>query len=206
VYPLIEERFQEKPTFTKFGFTRLLEWLDDGVESNGQRYLEMRRRLVLYFDRRNRPAADELADETLNCIARTLEETATIATRPPACYCYVVARFVLLEDLRRGRRHVALDETAHLDRTCAPGATRSDCEEQILAREQSLDCLDRCLKQLRPDQSALAIEYFRDAGRPRIERRRELAMRLAITMNALGIRACRIREVLMRCVESCRQV
>ena len=38
-------------------FTRLLQWLDDGSDSRGERYLEMRRRLVAYFDRRNRPAA-----------------------------------------------------------------------------------------------------------------------------------------------------
>jgi hypothetical protein len=67
----------------------LLEWLDDGVESHGERYLEMRRRLVSYFDRRDRTAADELADETFNRIARTLEHTGEIATRPPARYCYV---------------------------------------------------------------------------------------------------------------------
>jgi len=39
----------------------------------------------------------------------------------------------------------------------------------------------------------------------KIERRRELATRLGITMNALGIRAFRIRDGLMACVESCRQ-
>jgi len=29
----------------------LLEWLDDGIDSQGEKYLEMRRRLVAYFDR-----------------------------------------------------------------------------------------------------------------------------------------------------------
>lgn len=204
MHSLTQEHFREKPIFTKFGFTRLLEWLDDGVESNGERYLEIRRRLVQYFDRRDRPAADDLADETLNRIARTLEETGSIATRPPARYCYVIARYVLLEDCRRGRRHVPLDEEAHIDRPHARHVIALDGEERRLARETRLEVLDRCLQQLRPDQRALAIEYFRDAGRPRIERRRELARRLAITMNALGIRACRIRDAIVRCVESCR--
>ena len=88
----------------------MLEWLDDGVDSHGERYLEMRRRLVSYFDRRNRPDADELVDETFNRIARTLEQTGAIATTPPARYCYVVARFVLLENLRRDRRFLPYDE------------------------------------------------------------------------------------------------
>jgi hypothetical protein len=87
--------------FTETAFGRLLEWLDDGVDSNGETYLEIRRRLVSYFDRRNRLSADELADETLSRIGRTLEKDGTIAVRPPARYCYVVAKFVLLEDIRR---------------------------------------------------------------------------------------------------------
>jgi len=32
-------------------FGRLLAWLDEGTDSAGERYLEMRRRLVGYFDR-----------------------------------------------------------------------------------------------------------------------------------------------------------
>ena len=64
----------------------------------------MRRRLTSYFDRRDRPFADDLADETLNRIGRTLEHDGAIATTPQARYCYVVARFVLLEDIRRRAR------------------------------------------------------------------------------------------------------
>jgi hypothetical protein len=50
-----------------------------------------------------------LADETLNHIARTLEH-GELPPRPPARYCHVVARFVLLEDIRRERKTVVLDE------------------------------------------------------------------------------------------------
>jgi hypothetical protein len=56
---------------------------------------------------------------------------------------------------------------------------------------------------LRADQRELVVEYYRDAGRQKIERRREIAERLGITMNALGIRACRIRSTLEACVGSC---
>lgn len=209
---LTQEVFREEPALTQIAFTRLLEWLDDGVDSHGERYLEMRRRLVSYFDRRNRPAADELADETLNRIARTLEQTGVILTRPPARYCYVIARFVLLEDIRRDRRQVALDEPRIIEisraRSAGPGIRPGgnlDQDESFLIREQRLDCLDRCLQELRPDQRELVIEYYRDARRQRIEHRRELAQRLGITMNALAIRACRIRDALMTCVERCRK-
>ena len=54
----------------------------------------MRHRLVLYFDRKNCAAPDELADETMNRVARRLEEEGTIQTEAPAKYCYSTARFV----------------------------------------------------------------------------------------------------------------
>jgi hypothetical protein len=54
----------------------------------------MRRRLVQYFDRKNCLRPDELADETLNRVARRLEEKGGITDTPPARYCYILARFV----------------------------------------------------------------------------------------------------------------
>jgi DNA-directed RNA polymerase specialized sigma24 family protein len=201
VHVLTQQVFREAPELSQYVFDRLLAWLDDGSASHGERYLEMRRRLVSYFDRRNRPAADELADETLNRVARTLEQTGSIATRPPARYCYVIAKFVLFEDLRRERRHVGFDETRlRIDMR----ANVSEPTEDFTLREQRLDCLDRCLEQLKPEQRMLIVEYYRDSRREKIERRRELADRLGISMNALAIRACRIRDVLLTCLEGCR--
>jgi DNA-directed RNA polymerase specialized sigma24 family protein len=78
-----------------------------------------------------------------------------------------------------------------------------DSGEREALKEQRLECLDRCLSKLKPEQRELAIEYYRDAKRERIERRRALAERLHITMNALGVRACRIRNALETCVDAC---
>jgi len=199
---LTEEVFRQTPVVTELAFTRLLEWLDDGVDSHGEAYVGMRNRLVVYFDRRNRLSADELADETLNRIARTLERDGRIETTPPARYCFVVARFVLLEDIRRERLQVPLDET----RARVPGSgSRLDEDDDAAARELRLESLDRCLQLLKPEQRDLIVEYYHGARQQKIERRRELAKRLGISMNALGIRASRIRAVLESCVESaCR--
>ena len=180
-------------------FTRLLRWLDDGSDSQGERYLEMRHRLVAYFDRRNRPAPDVLADETFDRVSRTLEESGRIKVTPPARYCYVVARFVLLEDIRKSRRDVPFEETRVAVQHARSGAPVDD------TMDQSLDCLGRCLNILKPEDKHLIVEYYRDAKRQRIDRRRELARELGITMNALGIRAWRLRANLERCVGACRK-
>jgi hypothetical protein len=99
---------------TPGGLGQFLNWLDEGVDSSGEKYLEMRRRLVDYFDRKNCPPPDELADETLNRVVRRLEEEGAITDTPPARYCYIVAEFVFLEYLRRAERAVSVSFPARL--------------------------------------------------------------------------------------------
>src|SRR5262245_64833579 len=89
---------------TQSTFRQLLDWLDAGADSGGHNYLEMRERLVFYFDRKNCLTPDELADETLNRVARRLDEEGGISIDTPAHYCYIVARFVFLEYLRGKRQ------------------------------------------------------------------------------------------------------
>ena len=66
-------------------------------------------------------------------------------------------------------------------------------------------CLTRCLETLKTPDRELIVDYYRDAKRQRIDRRRELAARLGITMNALGIRAWRLRASLESCISACRK-
>ncbi len=159
----------------------------------------MRRRLVSYFERRDRPDPDALADETFNRIGRTLEEEGVIQTRPPAKYCYVIARFVLLENFRHEKKHVHLQELKVVDPSSS--ARGFGLDEAAVVRERRLDCLDRCLQELKPEQRKLVVDYYRDVRREKIDRRRAMAGRLGISMNALGIRVCRIRDALLACIE-----
>lgn len=195
---------KDEQGLSEVAFARLLAWLDEGVDSSGETYLEMRRRLVSYFDRRQRPSPDELADETFNRIARTLEDEGVIDVTPPARYCYVVARFVMLEDVRRRHHaHVSLDESRASEAPAGSSPARYEPGEEAHARERRLDCLDRCLQQLTSAQRELIVEYYRDERRRKIERRRDLARQLGISMNALGIRSSRIRAALEACVGAC---
>jgi len=115
---------------------------------------------------------------------------------PPARYCYVVARFILLEDLRRERRQVPVDDA----RMAAPHRDVADIGGPASAHEERLRRLDICLDKLKPQQREIVVDYYRDVRRDRITRRRRLAERLGITMNALSIRAWRIRTTLENCL------
>src|SRR5574341_1054612 len=81
-------------------FRRLLKWLDCGIDSQGQRYEEMRRRLIDYFDRRNCYEPEDLTDETFSRVTKLLEEKNKDYDEEPAKLCFSTARLVFLEYLR----------------------------------------------------------------------------------------------------------
>jgi RNA polymerase sigma factor (sigma-70 family) len=183
-------------------FRSFLDWLDDGEPSEGQRYLEMRDRLLSYFDRKNCLNADELADETLNRVARRLEEEGEIQSDTPAKYCYTVARFVFLEYLRKpSGRNVPLDDVLNSDKSSAVHATSEPDEAE--QREQRLGCLEKCTNSLDPASRDIILRYYLGQQREKIDNRSAIADRLGITANALTIRACRIRNKLETCVRKC---
>ncbi|MGI9069472.1 MAG: RNA polymerase sigma factor [Pyrinomonadaceae bacterium] len=200
---LTEVQKKKEWTLTSPAFDRLLNWLDEGINSEGLRYLEMRLRLVSYFDRKNCATPDELADETLNRVARRLEEEGgVIETEAPARYCYIIARFVFMEHLRGAQKDGALlEEIRRLPRFGGPGAIEDDEENEV--KEKMLDCLEQCTGSLEPVHREVITQYYTGKERVKIENRRALAERLDITMNALSIRACRIRDRLEDCVKRC---
>ena len=189
-------------TITSTAFNRLLDWLDEGENSEGENYLEMRGRLLAYFDRKNCAAPDELADETLNRVARRLEEE-NIESETPAKYCYIVARFVFLESLRRAdKTNVSLDDVLQKGQESRTTVSESIDEERII-KEKMLDCLERCTAKLDADNREIIINYYYGEERVKIENRRSLAQKMGISSNALSIRACRIRDKLESCVGKC---
>ena len=69
--------------------------------------------------------------------------------------------------------------------------------------EPEYECLERCLEQLPPDNRDLVLRYYQQERKAKIEHRKSLATELGIAVNALRIRAHRIRLVLQRCVRDC---
>ncbi|MGA8075099.1 MAG: hypothetical protein WB995_16615 [Candidatus Acidiferrales bacterium] len=187
-------------------FRRLLGWLDGGTDSNGERYLEIRRRLVRYFDRRNCPSPGDLADETLNRVARKLEEKGEIVGPSPAHYCYISARFVFLEIGRQSEHNQpSLNEALDSGRVIPNLAVPAGPDEEAVAKERFSECLEMCLGKLRPEDRNLILAYYQGDRQAKIERRSELAAKSGLSVNALSIRACRIRSKLEICVNTCVQ-
>jgi DNA-directed RNA polymerase specialized sigma24 family protein len=163
----------------------------------------MRRRLVAYFDRKNCISPDELADETLNRVAQRLEELGSITGTAPAQYCYITAKFVFLEYLRNPRRGGAsLEEMSPAEADSVLGAAPKP-DSEASNKEQLSVCLDECLGKLGSADRELILAYYYGEQRTKIENRRRLAESLRLTLNALTIRASRIRNKLEGCLREC---
>jgi DNA-directed RNA polymerase specialized sigma24 family protein len=186
-------------------FRDLLDWLDEGKNSDGQRYVEVRRRLELYFDRKNCVAPAELADETLNRVAKKLEENGEITDVGPLQYCYIVAKYVFLETLRAEKRAPFYRPLSGTNPSNLNGqsATLLEADPASESKEKIAGCLDDCLKNLSAADRDLLVEYYRGHQRGKIERRAALATRLGLTANAVSICACRVRQKFETCIETC---
>jgi DNA-directed RNA polymerase specialized sigma24 family protein len=174
---------------------RLLERLGDDEEQAAKKYEDLRHTLIRSFEWRGAPFPEEHADETINRLARKLDEGVEI--RNLNDYTYTVARLVWLEALKGDhKRHTQLDEIEH-----EPIA--HDTSREVAEKEDSLFCLDDCLDALPYASRDLIMEYYVDEKRNRIDRRRDLAERLGLRRDALANRAQRLRDKLEQCVSRC---
>jgi DNA-directed RNA polymerase specialized sigma24 family protein len=173
---------------TQEAFDSLLAWLHPNREQAGQKYEEIRLRLIKVFACRGCVDPQDLADETINRVASKLGEIAPTFVGEPARYFYGVANKVHLEYIRRRPAP-------------EPPPPRPPIETEEVEKE--FDCLERCMRHLTDENRTLVLEYYRDEKQAKINHRKKLAEQLGIAANALRIRAFRIRASLQECVTNC---
>ena len=167
-------------------FDKLLAWLDSDREMAGKKYEDIRRRLIKIFNCRGCLEAEALADETINRVTGKVQALEADYSGEPAAYFYGVARKVLLEYLRKKRVAVM--------------PPPEDSSSEI---EEGLNCLDNCMQHLDAESRQLVLNYYQDEKQAKINHRKEYAQQSGISLNALRIRAFRLRAILQECVRSC---
>lgn len=156
----------------------------------GPAYSRLHLRLVSYFRIRFPAEAEALADETIDRLARRLQEG--ISVENLAAYALGIARFIVLETNARQRkeREAAREIIVRME----PGPEEPDA---------MLPLLHSCLGSFDADSVRLIMAYYAvDSGVGRIEQRRRLARRLGMSLNALRNRALRIRVALEKSVRA----
>ncbi len=186
-------------------FAALLRCFDSDRERAWTIYAGVRERLTRFFAEKNCLSPVECADDALDRAARRLAEGAQITTTDPYSYILGIAYNVLREYWKsRDRGLIELESLSPgLHPSHDPAVERAE-EEESEARERRLECLTRCLARLPPEQRTFLDAYHTGAqGGTRIEGRRLLAAELGVELNALRIRACRIRDRLGKCLRAC---
>ena len=189
---------------TQQAFEALLRWLHPDRDLAGQAYEKARVRLMKYFEAQGCPLFAEYTDEVFHRAARKLAEETEIQVNEPIVYLYGIARNILREHWRNQEKAPSAIDS--LPVSAHPLSTPDEVDRQIndrIQNEHALDCLEECLDGLPAENRDLFIEYHQGKERERIENRTRLASRLGIPLNALRIRAHRIREKLEKCVEDC---
>ncbi len=192
---------QKKIGLTPEAFERFLDSLDTDRDRAGEKYENLRQKLLRFFEWRCAIHPDLLADETLDRVSRKIIQGEVIYDIPG--YVYGVARFVLRESWEKLQRERASHDSVDLS-TVADNRT-NEIEEISIEDESDrlMQCLDRCLDSLSTESRDLILGYYQLERGAKIQNRRQLAARLGIPMNALRIRVFRIRESLETCVRNC---
>lgn len=176
---------------TETTFNKLLAALAEDRETAGEKYLQLKKNLVRFFETRGFNAADDAADEVLNRLARKLE---TEHLENVNTYALGIARMLTLE-LRKSPEQKFSNELPEI------GVLPFDEERE--EQDEKLKCLDKCLSELSAENREIIVGYYKGEKREKIENRNRLAENLGIPNNALRNRAVRLRDKLENCITNC---
>ena len=178
--------------------------MDSDINRAGEKYEHLRCGIVKYFQSRGCIPAVDLADDTINRVARKLAQGAEIGDESFASYFYGVARNVFHEHLRSPDRNpVPVDSLPPHQHPAGNPIELIERRDEYNKLEAQLACLDACAESLPPETRKMILSYYEGKQRARIENRRRLAEGLGVPMNSLRIRVHRIREKLETCLLNC---
>jgi DNA-directed RNA polymerase specialized sigma24 family protein len=174
---------------TRRALERLLFSLSPQPEAAAWEYDRMRQSLIGFFERRGVGQAESLADETIDRVARRLDEGETVEHL--RAYFFGVARYRLQEwEKQQATQRAAL-------RNAPPPPEWSG------QREARLRCLEHWLGRLPPEARALIADYHGPTEADGRAARRRQAERLGITYVSLRSKAHRIRRWLEASLLNC---
>lgn len=171
---------------------QLLARLAAGRTDAGEGYNRTRARLIQFFVWKRCDAAEDLADEVINRVARRLGEGEEIPNL--AGYFLGVARLVALEANQRRVRE---------DRVLAQYSLRASQTQSSSEEDAAFNCLEGCLGRLTDGRREQLLAYYTGDQSARIEQRRKLAAELGVGPVALRNRMLRMRQSLETCIDQC---
>jgi len=165
-------------------FAALLQCLDNNPVQAAQHYEKLRNKLIRLFTWRGCSNAPELADETMNRVAKRVEKDQQISVKIEQ-FVIGVAHKIYLEVLRKHRQHnQAVNEIK---------ARPADFFEREMTSPKLLQ-LEQCIMELPMHDRELILAYYRHPSGNRIASRQQLKARFSLSDNNLRIKVFRIRN------------
>lgn len=181
---------------TKEDFDSLLYWFSPNRDEAGLKYEEIRNGLIRFFHYKGCSEAENLADETINRVAKKLSVLNTDNNYKHLTYFYGFASKIYLEYKNKvEKKEVEFENNVHLKEPL------SEVSDNLL--EGKHKCLESCISKLSAEDKHLIIQYFTKDKSEKFEHRRKLAESLNLSMGNLHVKVYRLKGVLKKCIEKC---
>lgn len=171
-------------------FNDLLNWFSADREIAGEKYEEIRNGLIRFFYFKGCAEAEELADETINRVAKKLQVLDLSNNVKPINLFYGFASKIYLEYFNRIKKsEIEFNPDLH----SLPPSSENTRQK----------CLEHCLTKLPDNGGDLIVEYFTFEKAKKTEHRRQLAEKLQMEMGAFHTKIHRLKTILRQCIEKC---
>jgi DNA-directed RNA polymerase specialized sigma24 family protein len=178
-------------------FETLLLKLDPQRDRAAEKYEGLRRRLVKFFEWSSCFPAEDLADETLDRLARIL---ANRPVRVLEAFLWGVAKKIRQESHKRAERIIGIADLPDHGISLQDAA---NVEDEVNARRESelrSRRLRMCLQRIAGHDRKVFLKYHSFPSGSK-EHRERLAAELGLTIGALRVRINRMRSQLEKCVQ-----
>jgi len=182
-------------------FEGLLLRLDADRNRAGEKYEEIRWKLVKFFQWGSCLEAEDLVDETFNRVAEKLASEKD-GIEDVVAFTWGVAKRIRQEALRKGIKTIRLPDLPGAETFFVNRPVATDAQNELTGNHVRLKCFRKCIQCLSVEDRRLLLAYHSPKGL-RIEGRRRLAQENGITMLALRVRANRLRFKLEECIKKC---
>jgi RNA polymerase sigma factor (sigma-70 family) len=183
-----------KWVLTERALQQFLAYLDPDQDRAGEKYEEIRRKLMTFFRCNGFWNAEDHVDETMDRVIRRLSE---VEIRDLMPFIRGVAKHVASEVRRRAPKEIPVESTLEL---ASPSQTDEKGERRFSRR---LECVYKCADRLPPGDREIILQYYQYDKSQKIENKRTLAAVFGITAATLRVRAFRARKQLEILVMEC---
>lgn len=182
-------------------FEKLFPYLDANEQHAWERYGIICRKLITFFETKIIVDPVDCTIKTFHRVLKNIDNDKINRTPIFDKYFLDVAYYIFKETSREAPKSIEILSPPQI-----PVTNPEDEEDEDQKRketEQLLDYLDHCMKELQKNDQDLIIDFYKGVGKERIKIRKNLAKKLDMTINALRIRANRLRDKLRKCLYEC---